>query len=153
MREVAASTQSGGLRVMADLIAQPMPGPLGKIMRTRLRAQHGEEVDMPPPLPPTPAPRTPWNRPITPHRRFASRRSRSRTARRRAPCHGCTFNDVVMAMCSGTLRRYLIEHDCLPDEPLIAMVPVSVRTGNETELYQNRVSACSPTWPPTRRIP
>ena len=54
---------------------------------------------------------------------------------------GCTFNDVVMALCSGTLRRYLAKHDCLPDEPLIAMVPVSVRTGAEEDTYQNRVSA------------
>ena len=53
---------------------------------------------------------------------------------------GCTFNDVVMALCSGTLRRYLQKHDCLPDEPLIAMVPVSVRSGDESDAYQNRVS-------------
>ncbi len=140
MREVADATQSGGLRAMADLIAQPMPGPLGKIMRTRLRAQHGEEVDMPPPLPPTQAPRTPWNRPITPHRRFAFTTIPLEEARNVRRAHGCTFNDVVMALCSGAIRRYLIEHDALPAEPLIAMVPVSVRTGNETEMYQNRVS-------------
>ena len=46
-----------------------------------------------------------------------------------------------MALCSGTLRRYLQKHDCLPDEPLIAMVPVSVRSGDESDAYQNRVSA------------
>jgi WS/DGAT/MGAT family acyltransferase len=54
---------------------------------------------------------------------------------------GCTFNDVVMALCSGTLRRYLIMHDALPAESLIAMVPVSVRSGSEGDSYQNRVSA------------
>ena len=54
---------------------------------------------------------------------------------------GCTFNDVVMAICSGTLRRYLQKHDCLPDDALIAMVPVSVRSGDETDSYSNRVSA------------
>ena len=53
---------------------------------------------------------------------------------------GRTFNDVVMALCSATLRRYLEDHDCLPEEPLIAMVPVSVRSGGEDETYQNRVS-------------
>jgi WS/DGAT/MGAT family acyltransferase len=46
-----------------------------------------------------------------------------------------------MALCSGTLRRYLVHHDVLPDEPLIAMVPVSVRNGAEEDAYQNRVSA------------
>ena len=46
-----------------------------------------------------------------------------------------------MALCSGTLRRYLEQHDVLPTESLVAMVPVSVRTGDETDQYQNRVSA------------
>ena len=54
---------------------------------------------------------------------------------------GCTFNDVVMALCSGTLRRYLEHHDCLPEESLVAMVPVSVRSGGEDDQFQNRVSA------------
>ena len=75
-----------------------------------------------------PAPRTPWNRPITPHRRFAYTTIPLEDAKKVRRADGCTFNDVVMALCSGTLRRYLIEHDCLPDESLIAMVPVSVRT-------------------------
>ena len=38
------------------------------------------------------------------------------------------------------MRRYLQKHDCLPVEPLIAMVPVSVRSGDEEDIYQNRVS-------------
>ncbi len=46
-----------------------------------------------------------------------------------------------MALCSTTLRKYLIGHDVLPDESLVAMVPVSVRHGDEDDLYQNRVSA------------
>jgi WS/DGAT/MGAT family acyltransferase len=39
------------------------------------------------------------------------------------------------------LRGYLLHHDCLPEESLIAMVPVSVRSGDEADTYQNRVSA------------
>ena len=41
---------------------------------------------------------------------------------------GATVNDVVMALCAGALRRWLLDHDALPDAPLIAAVPVSVRT-------------------------
>lgn len=140
-RELAAATRSGGLRALADLIAQPMPGPVGDLLRERLRSQQGDDTDRAPALPPTPAPRTPWNRPITPHRRFAYTTVPLDAAKRVRRQFGCTFNDVVMAVCSGALRRYLLLHDVLPDESLVAMVPVSVRTGDESDMYQNRVSA------------
>jgi diacylglycerol O-acyltransferase / wax synthase len=139
-REVAANSRSGSVRVLADLLAQPMPGPLGRELRRRLRQQHGVVTDRPPALPPTAAPRTPWNRPISGHRRFAYTSMPLEEARSVRRAVGCTFNDVVMAVCSGALRRYLIRHDALPEEPLIAMVPVSVRSGGESDTYQNRVS-------------
>ena len=140
IRELAASTQNGGLRALADVIAQPMPGPFGSMLRKRLRGTD-HDVDNPPALPQTQAPRTPWNRPITPHRRFASTTIPLDDAKRIRRQFGCTFNDVVMALCSGALRRYLLAHDALPPEPLIAMVPISVRSGNEDDTYQNRISA------------
>ncbi|MEA3184617.1 MAG: diacylglycerol O-acyltransferase / wax synthase [Ilumatobacteraceae bacterium] len=140
-RDLATATRSGGLRAIADMVAQPMPGMLGGIMRRRLRAQHGDDTDRPPALPPTHAPRTPWNQAITPHRRFAYTTIGLDDAKTVRRAFGCTFNDVVMALCSGALRGYLQDHDCLPKESLIAMVPVSVRSGEETETYQNRVSA------------
>jgi diacylglycerol O-acyltransferase len=40
---------------------------------------------------------------------------------------GVTVNDVVTAMCAGALRRYFHDRDALPDLPLVASVPVSVR--------------------------
>src|SRR5699024_10766850 len=40
---------------------------------------------------------------------------------------GYTINDVVLTMCAGALRRYLSEMAQLPDQPLIAMIPVSLR--------------------------
>ncbi|MEX0848173.1 MAG: wax ester/triacylglycerol synthase family O-acyltransferase [Ilumatobacteraceae bacterium] len=141
MRELASATQSGSLRAIADLVAQPMPGPAGKMLRNRLRSQYGHDDDRAPALPPTQAPRTPFNRPITPHRRFAYTTIPLEDAKTVRRAFGCTFNDVVMAVCSGTLRRYLDKHDALPEDSLIAMVPVSVRSGAESETYQNRVSA------------
>ena len=38
--------------------------------------------------------------------------------------HGGTVNDVVLAMCTAGLRRYLSDHDTLPDRALVASVPV-----------------------------
>jgi WS/DGAT/MGAT family acyltransferase len=54
---------------------------------------------------------------------------------------GCTLNDVVLAICSGALRRYLDEKEALPDKPLIAMVPVSTRSKSEQGQMGNKVSA------------
>ena len=139
LRELAATTQNGGLRALADIASQPLPGPIGQMVRQRLRGGH--EIDTPPALPITAAPRTPFNRTISAHRRFAFVNVPLDDAKRIKNAYGSTLNDVVMALCSATLRRYLDERACLPDEPLVAMVPVSIRTGSETDTSQNRVSA------------
>ncbi|MGX1811740.1 WS/DGAT/MGAT family O-acyltransferase [Nocardia sp. NPDC055321] len=56
---------------------------------------------------------------------------------------GATVNDVVLAMSAATLRSYLLEHGALPDEPLIAMVPVNVRSSAESDTSEgNMVAAC-----------
>ncbi len=52
-----------------------------------------------------------------------------------------TVNDVVLAICAGALRRYLVEKDELPERPLVAMVPVSVRSAGERGTAGNQVSA------------
>ena len=92
-------------------------------------------------LPLTPAPDTPWNKPITAHRRFAMRGTSLENLKALKNATGGTLNDVVMAICAGALREYLIKHDALPDKPLRAMVPVSIRTGDEADPWTNRVSS------------
>lgn len=91
-------------------------------------------------LPLTPAPPTPWNKTITAHRRFAMRSASLDTLRALKSASGGTVNDVVMAVCTGALRSYLLHHDALPDRPLRAMVPVSFRTGEEDVPWTNMVS-------------
>lgn len=92
-------------------------------------------------LPATSAPPTPWNKSITPHRRFAMRATSLEDIKALKDATGGTVNDVVMAICAGALREYLIKHDALPEAPLRAMVPVSIRTGDEEDIWTNRVSA------------
>lgn len=53
---------------------------------------------------------------------------------------GTTVNDVVLAACTLTLRRYLEAHDDLPDQPLVCSVPVSVH-GRSDRDGVNQVSA------------
>ena len=53
---------------------------------------------------------------------------------------GGTVNTVVMAMCSGALRTFLIERDLLPAKSLLAMVPVSLRSADDSSM-NNQVSA------------
>ncbi len=90
-------------------------------------------------IPLSPAPSTPFNRAITPHRRFAMRSTALGNIKALKDATGCTVNDVVMAICTGALREYLLRHDALPDSPLRAMVPVSIRTGDEVDPWTNRV--------------
>lgn len=91
-------------------------------------------------LPVTSAPSTPWNKAISPHRRFAMRSASLGNLKRLKDVTGGTLNDVVMSICTGALRTYQIEQDALPERPLRAMVPVSIRTGEEADPWTNRVS-------------
>ncbi|MEL6892290.1 MAG: WS/DGAT domain-containing protein, partial [Actinomycetota bacterium] len=92
-------------------------------------------------LPLSSAPKTPWNANVTPNRRFAMRSVPINDLKRLKDATGGTINDVVMAVCAGALREYLDGHGILPDDPLRAMVPVSIRTGDEADPWTNRVSA------------
>jgi diacylglycerol O-acyltransferase / wax synthase len=87
------------------------------------------------------APATPFNRAITPHRRFAFRSVDLGTVKRVKKAFGVSVNDVVMAMCAGALRHWLVDHDALPGQPLVAMIPVSVRDPASQGALGNRVSA------------
>ncbi len=87
------------------------------------------------------APVTPFNRAITPHRRFAFRSVDLDTVKTVKNAFGVSVNDVVMAICAGALRRWLIDHDALPGQPLVAMIPVSVRDPASQGGLGNRVSA------------
>lgn len=72
------------------------------------------------------APKTMLNGKVGGARRFAAQSWESERIQGVAKASGTTINDVVLAMCSGALRQYLLEHGALPDQSLTAMVPVSL---------------------------
>ncbi len=93
------------------------------------------------PSAPVRAPATPFNKPITPHRRLALRSVDLDTVKSVKNAFGVSVNDVVMAMCAGGLRRWLADHRSLPVSPLVAMIPVSVRDPASKAAMGNKVSA------------
>ena len=85
------------------------------------------------------APRTLLNVAITNQRSFAGRTIPLAEARFIGKTLGGTLNDVVMSTTAGALRNYLREHQGLPDKPLIAAVPVSLRSAGDASA-NNQVS-------------
>ncbi len=75
---------------------------------------------------PLTTPRTSLNAAITPHRKVAFSSISLDDVKRLKNEVGTTVNDVVLAICAGALRRWLIDGNELPDQPLVATVPVSV---------------------------
>ena len=90
---------------------------------------------------PLTAPRTPFNHSIGPHRAVAFARVPLDETKAVKEALGVKVNDVVLALCSGTLRRYLELHGGIPEEPLVAVCPVSVRAEEEQGSAGNKVSA------------
>lgn len=144
LRELGVAIRNPVMVAAAQQLRAGLRGPLGALLNLgRARAPEGEVRG---PLP-TNAPRLQFNAAITPHRRFAFRSTSLGLVKAVKNALGATVNDVVMAMCAGGLRRWLEDHDELPELPLVAMVPVSIRSGEETERWTNRVSAIFATLP------
>ncbi len=72
------------------------------------------------------APKTILNGPVGGARRFAAQSWEIARIQQVAKSSATTVNDVVLAMVSGALRAYLLEQNALPDEPMTAMVPISL---------------------------
>lgn len=135
IRAVGELTRNRGLTGLAEASRQ-LPNPMGMLSK-----RPSPDRDEPPEVPDRAAPPTPFNGAITAHRRLAIRSTPLADVKAIKNGLGATVNDVVLAVCSGALRTYLEEHQALPHQPLVAMIPVSIRTGEEEDRWTNRVSA------------
>jgi diacylglycerol O-acyltransferase / wax synthase len=97
------------------------------LLEVRRSAQSGER-DL---VTPGQAPNCILNTRISKSRRFATQLLVAARMRAIAKASGGTLNDVVLALSGASLRRYLMERDALPREPLVAMLPVSVRAADD----------------------
>ena len=112
------------------------------VMGTALHlSEHNQNSGTPPPPSPFSAPRTSFNLAITPHRHVAFGEVALEDLKAIKNHFGCTVNDVVLALCAGALRRYLLARGELPIDPLVGFVPVSLRAEGERLSAGNRLSA------------
>jgi diacylglycerol O-acyltransferase / wax synthase len=90
---------------------------------------------------PLTAPRTSINVAVHARRRVAFAAASLADAKELKNAMGTTVNDVVLAVCAGALRSYLLAGDELPDSPLVSVVPVSVTPDVAGLKGSNKVSA------------
>jgi diacylglycerol O-acyltransferase / wax synthase len=89
-----------------------------------------------------PAPRTPFNVPVGPHRRFAWFDGSLAELRGVKLALGGTVNDVILAAVAGALGSYMRRHDFATEDLVLkALVPVSVRVPSDNGALGNRVAA------------
>ncbi|GJO01435.1 putative diacyglycerol O-acyltransferase tgs2 [Mycobacterium marinum] len=126
------SSLVGSLVKMAGSVAGLAPSTL-KLARAALFEQ---QLTLP-----FAAPHTMFNVKVGGARRCAAQSWSLERIRAVKQAAGVTVNDAVLAMCAGALRYYLIEQDALPDAPLIAMVPVSLRSKEQADSGGNMVGS------------
>jgi diacylglycerol O-acyltransferase len=107
------------LRVGAD-VAADLAGLLPASLRIANQVIRDGDVTLPR------APKTILNGPVGGARRFAAQSWEIERIQRVAKSSATTLNDVVLAMVSGALRQYLLDQHALPDDPMTAMVPISL---------------------------
>jgi diacylglycerol O-acyltransferase / wax synthase len=87
------------------------------------------------------APATPFNKSVGSRRRLALCSVPFEEVTSLKDRHGVTINDVVIAMCAGAIRQWLVDQDSLPDQPLVVAVPVSIRADDDRTTSGNQLVA------------
>jgi diacylglycerol O-acyltransferase / wax synthase len=119
--EIAASGLVG-FALRPWRLATVLPPTVRTLVQTVFRARQGRTMAAPFAAPPTA-----FNAPFTEQRNIAFTQLDLRDIKVVKNRLGLTVNDVVVGLCAGALRRFLLDRGELPDAPLLAAVPVSVR--------------------------
>ena len=104
-----------------NLATSVLPATVSTVFDTVRRAAGGRAMANP-----FAAPQTPFNGTITAHRNVAFAQLDLEDIKTVKNHFGVKVNDVVMALVSGVLRKFLLDRGELPESSLVAMVPVSV---------------------------
>ncbi|MDX6286545.1 MAG: diacylglycerol O-acyltransferase / wax synthase [Frankiales bacterium] len=125
----------GALRdLLRDLLR--LPGLLIRTLRSVLHVvQARRDATVKPPRPILDAPRTSFNRAITPRRSFATTSLSIDQVKIVRRAFGASFTDVVLAVVGGAMREWLMSRGELPERSLLAGVPVA----NDDALGSNRL--------------
>lgn len=113
---------------LVDIARRPLrlvtllPDTARTVVRTLSRAARGRAM-----APPFSAPATVFNAPLTSRRNVGFVQVELADVKEVKNRFGITVNDVVVAMCAGALRQFLSERGELPEAPMVATMPMSVR--------------------------
>ncbi|MGI9284858.1 MAG: wax ester/triacylglycerol synthase domain-containing protein, partial [Pseudomonadales bacterium] len=132
-RRAASSNLRSPLRI-TDALMRAAPG-VYQAVQSALKTRKDDKHSIP---------ETRFNGTVSPHKMFDAtvfELDDLKAVRPAVP--GCTINDVVLAICSGALRKYLLHHRELPADPLVAWVPINARPGgaSDTDAPGNNITA------------
>ncbi len=129
----ALRSRLGGPRRLLKLCGETLEGGAALVKR-RIKDVAPERSG------PMNAPRTHFNRTIGSNRDVAFAEVSLADIKAVKNATGSTVNDVVLGICGGALRQYLLANDDLPEKSLVSMVPISVRKDSKKTETNNQVS-------------
>lgn len=137
-----SSIWAGIWAVVMGVIALPMVAlsSLVGVIKVRRRRQRGGEV----PARPFAIEQMPFNREVHRSRVFRTAELSLERVKLTKKLSGTSLNDVVLAITSGALRRYLVRHDSLPSRDLVASVPVGAGAGHTVGNHVSSTFAALP---------
>ena len=124
--DIAVNAHQGGigalwrdLRAPGTALARLSTGVMRNVLERNAQGEY---------LLPRVTPRSTLNRRINAQRRVATQQFSQRRIERLADAADCTLNAVLAYLCGTVLRRFFKEFNALPEESLIGLVPVGLRT-------------------------